>query len=460
MTLIKSISGIRGTIGGQVNDALTPLDVVLFTSGYAEWVKLQHVQDDCLKVVVGRDARISGSMVHGLVVNTLIASGIHVVDIGLATTPTTEMAVIAEKAQGGIIITASHNPKQWNALKLLNYKGEFVSDSDGKKILELSQQKSFCYASVEKLGTIETKDYLDYHIQKILELPLVTKEIIEKKNFKVVVDGINSVGSIAMPAILKALGVNQVITINAKPDGNFNHNPEPLDEHLSEIKQTVVSERADLGIVVDPDVDRLAFICEDGTMFGEEYTLVAVADYMLQRKPGGVAVSNLSSSRALMDVAQWHGGNCYQSAVGEVNVVAMMKEKNAVIGGEGNGGIIVPDLHYGRDALVGVALFLSYLSQLNITMTELKKRYPHYEMIKHKINLQAGVSFDVIKDKLKQKLNAISINETDGIRADFECSWLHCRPSNTEPIVRLYVEAPTMEEANELFKRVTTIIES
>lgn len=460
MTLIKSISGIRGTIGGQVNDSLTPLDVVLFTSGYAEWVKLQHVQSDCLKVVVGRDARISGSMVHGLVVNTLIASGIHVVDIGLATTPTTEMAVIAEKAQGGIIITASHNPKQWNALKLLNDKGEFVSDVDGKKILELSQQKSFCYASVEKLGVIEQKDYLDDHIHKILELPLVRKDIIEKKNLKVVVDGINSVGSIAMPAILKALGVHQIITINAKPDGNFSHNPEPLDEHLSEIKQTVVSERADLGIVVDPDVDRLAFICEDGTMFGEEYTLVAVADYVLQHKLGGVAVSNLSSSRALMDVAQWHGGKCYQSAVGEVNVVAMMKEKNAVIGGEGNGGIIVPDLHYGRDALVGVALFLSYLSQLNITMTELKKRYPHYEMIKHKINLQAGVSFDVIKDKLKQKLNAVSINETDGIRADFERSWLHCRPSNTEPIVRLYIEAPTIEEANELFKRVTTIIES
>ncbi len=459
MTLIKSISGIRGTIGGQVNESLTPLDVVLFTSGYAEWIKLNHIQNNNITVVVGRDARISGNMIHGLVVNTLIASGIHIVDIGLASTPTTEMAVVAEKAQGGIIITASHNPKEWNALKLLNDKGEFVSENDGKKILDLSLQKNFFYANVENLGTIKQKDYLHFHIQKILDLPLVKKDLIEKKNFKVVVDGINSVGSIAIPAILKALGVHNVVTINAIADGNFNHNPEPLDEHLTEIKQSVVNQKADLGIVVDPDVDRLAFICEDGTMFGEEYTLVTIADYILQHKPGGVAVSNLSSSRALMDVAKWHEGYCFQSAVGEVNVVAMMKEKNAVIGGEGNGGIILPELHYGRDALVGVALFLSYLSQLNITMTELKKRYPKYEMIKHKIHLQPDISFNVIKEKLKQNLNALSINEIDGIRVDFEQSWLHCRPSNTEPIVRLYIEAPTASEANELLNKVITIIE-
>ncbi|MCX7861759.1 MAG: phosphoglucosamine mutase [Bacteroidales bacterium] len=460
MTLIKSISGIRGTIGGKASHNFTPIDIVLFTSAFAEWVKLNHLHHDILTVVVGRDARISGEMVHALVVNTLVACGINVIDIGLATTPTTEMAVIAEQAQGGIIITASHNPKEWNALKLLNKYGEFISQCDGEQIIRLSQQADMCFASVDRLGKIEKKDYLNYHIQKILELPLVLKEEIAQKKFKIIVDTINSVGAIAIPPLLSALGVEQTTILNGNPDGHFSHNPEPLDEYLTDIKRKVKEHNADLGIVVDPDVDRLVFVCEDGTLFGEEYTLVAIADYVLQHYKEGVVVSNLSSSRALIDIAQKHGGKCYQAAVGEVNVVELMKKTQAILGGEGNGGIIVPQLHYGRDALVGIALFLSHLSIANKKISELRNEYPSYVMIKHKIEWHQNTDFSEIKEKLKEKLCAQSFNEMDGIRADFERSWIHCRPSNTEPIIRLYVEAPSQQEANELLNIVQSIIQS
>lgn len=458
MALIKSISGIRGTIGGQLNQNLTPIDVVLYTSAYSEWIKLQNASSDTLKVVVGRDARISGEMVQSLVVNTLVSCGINVIDVGLATTPTVEIAVVEEKAQGGIIITASHNPAEWNALKLLNHRGEFLSEEDGKTIINISDNANFNYATVYKLGKICYKNYLPLHIQKILKLPLVKKDIVARSNLKVVVDGINSVGAIAVPELLKTLGVNDIVVINNEVNGCFNHNPEPLDEHLSEIKQKVVEQKAHLGIVVDPDVDRLAFVCEDGSMFGEEYTLVAVADYVLQHNEGKATVSNLSSSRALDDIAHLHQSQCFRSAVGEVNVVATMKQTNAVIGGEGNGGIIYPELHYGRDALVGIALFLSYFCQLNISMSQFRKKYPNYHMIKHKITLNNTNDFAQLKEKLKKNLSYISTNETDGIRFEFENSWAHCRPSNTEPIIRLYIEAPTEKEAINIFKNIENII--
>ncbi len=458
MALIKSISGIRGTIGGLPGDNLTPIDIVLFSSAYAAWLKENYPHNDTYKVVVGRDARISGQIVQELVINTLLAYGVQIVDVGLATTPTTEMAVIAEQAQGGIIITASHNPEQWNALKLLNQHGEFLSAAEGKRILQLSKQANFEYASINKLGTRLQKDYLPYHIQKILELQLVQKESIQQSNLKIVVDGINSVGSIAVPQLLNALGIIHITTINAEANGRFSHNPEPLDEHLSEIKKAVVEQKADLGIVVDPDVDRLAFICEDGSMFGEEYTLVAVADYVLSHVQGGVTVSNLSSSRALDDITLKHGGQCFHSAVGEVNVVQMMKEKGAVIGGEGNGGVIYPELHYGRDALVGIALFLSHFCQSSKTMTELRKQYPNYTMIKHKIELQDINDFKIIKEKLLTHLSYKHYNDSDGIRLDFNQSWVHCRPSNTEPIIRLYIEAPNNQEADEIFNSIKQLL--
>ncbi|NSW45406.1 MAG: phosphoglucosamine mutase [Bacteroidales bacterium] len=456
MTLIKSISGIRGTIGGKINENLTPLDVVLFTASYAAWCK-QHVNKENIIVVVGRDARISGEMIKNLIINTLVACGANVIDIGLATTPTTEMAVMGEHADGGIIVTASHNPAQWNALKLLNHRGEFLSAADGASVLELSNNLSFEFAKIHQLGQIITKDYLDYHIQKILALPLVTPTEIKSANLKVVVDAINSVGAMAIPALLKQLGVNDIILLNSEINGQFAHNPEPLDEHLSQIKQTVVENHAHLGIVVDPDVDRLAFICEDGTMFGEEYTLVAVADYVLSHTQGNT-VSNLSSSRALDDISAKFNSQCFHSAVGEVNVVQMMKEKNAVIGGEGNGGVIYPDLHYGRDALVGVALFLSYFTKKGLSMSQLKATYPQYYMVKHKINLQPGFNFNIIKEKIETTIPYQSKSTIDGLRLDFADGWVHIRPSNTEPIIRLYAEAPNKEKAWNHVNKILKII--
>ncbi len=459
MPLIKSISGIRGTIGGNQHQNLTPLDVVLYTSAYAEWIKLKCVDKDEYKVVVGRDARISGEMIISLVVNTLVACGINVVDIGMSTTPTTEIAVIEENANGGIIVTASHNPEEWNALKLLNYKGEFLSDEDGKQIFNLSNNYKFCYASVNKLGNIINKNYLSTHIEKILKLPLVKKDNIAKSNLKIVVDGINSIGAIAVPKLLKSLGVNDIIVINDETNGRFSHNPEPLEEHLAEIKLKVKEEKAHLGIVVDPDVDRLALICEDGSMFGEEYTLVVVADYVLKHNKGRSVVTNLSSTSAINYVAQIHNSPCYRSAVGEVNVIKLMKETNAVIGGEGNGGIIYPELHFGRDALVGIALFLSYFSQLKINMSELRKKYPDYYMIKHKVILNNTKDFEQIKEKLKNNIKYKSVNEIDGIWLNLENAWIHCRLSNTEPIIRIYIEANTKEQAITILKNVQQIIE-
>jgi len=450
MTLIKSISGIRGTIGGKSNENLTPVDTVLFAASFAMWCK-QSVNKEKIKVVVGRDARISGEMVKNLIVNTLVAYGADVVDIGLATTPTTEMAVVGEQADGGIIVTASHNPAQWNALKLLNRQGEFLNATEGSKILEMSEQQSFDFATVDKLGQVLQKDYLLHHIEKTLQLPLVKVAEIKKRKLNIVVDAINSVGAMAIPALLEQLGVENVIVLNGDANGHFAHNPEPLDEHLSQIKEAVVRNKADLGIVVDPDVDRLAFICEDGSMFGEEYTLVAVADYVLSKTPG-TTVSNLSSSRALDDVSAQHGCSCFHSAVGEVNVVQMMKEKNAVIGGEGNGGVIYPELHYGRDALVGVALFLSYFVEKNTTMTQLKASFPQYYMVKNKIDLQAGVDIKTIREKLEQTIPYLAKSTLDGLRLDFAEGWVHIRPSNTEPIIRLYAEAKSHEKAKEFIQ--------
>ncbi|GAB4447792.1 MAG: phosphoglucosamine mutase [Bacteroidales bacterium] len=447
MTLIKSISGIRGTIGGKSNENLTPVDTVLFAASFAMWCK-QSVNKKKIKIVVGRDARISGEMVKNLIVNTLVAYGANVVDIGLATTPTTEMAVVGEQADGGIIVTASHNPAQWNALKLLNRQGEFLNATEGSKILEMSEQQSFDFATVDKLGQVLQKDYLLHHIEKTLQLPLVKIAEIKKRKLNIVVDAINSVGAMAIPALLERMGVENVIVLNGDANGHFAHNPEPLDEHLSQIKEAVVQNKADLGIVVDPDVDRLAFICENGSMFGEEYTLVAVADYVLSKTPG-TTVSNLSSSRALDDISALHGCSCFHSAVGEVNVVQMMKEKNAVIGGEGNGGVIYPELHYGRDALVGVALFLSYFVEKNTTMTQLKASFPQYYMVKHKLDLKAGVDFKTIRQKLEQTIQYQSKSTLDGLRLDFAEGWVHIRPSNTEPIIRLYAEAKSHEKAME-----------
>lgn len=452
MTLIKSISGIRGTIGGKNNENLTPIDIVLYTASYAKWCK-QYVNKEQINIVLGRDARISGEVVKNIVANTLLACGANVVDIGLATTPTTEMAVIGEQADGGIIITASHNPAQWNALKLLNNQGEFLNANEGAAILKLSEQLDFNFATIEHLGKISHKDYLPYHLEKILQLPLIKTQKIKQKPLKVVVDVINSVGAIAIPALLNQLGIESVMIINGEPNGQFAHNPEPLDEHLSQLKEAVVSNCADLGIVVDPDVDRLAFICEDGTMFGEEYTLVAVSDYILSNTPGNT-VSNLSSSRALDDITAKHGGQCFHSAVGEVNVVQMMKDKKAIIGGEGNGGVIYPDLHYGRDALVGIALFLSYFAQKSTTMSQLKASYPQYFMVKHKIELKSDSNFTDIKEKLENSLTYLSKSTIDGLRLDFAEGWVHIRPSNTEPIIRLYAEAKNQNKAIELINLI------
>ncbi len=452
MTLIKSISGIRGTIGGKVGDNLTPVDAVKFASAYGTFLK-NNIKKDKLTVVIGRDARISGPMIHNLVVNTLIGLGIDVIDLGLSTTPTVEVAVPLEKADGGIILTASHNPKQWNALKLLNEKGEFLSGADGAKILEIAEAEAFDFADVDSLGEVTINDsYMDIHIDEVLELPLVDAEAVAKKKFKVVVDGVNSSGGIVIPNLLEQMGV-EVVKLYCEPNGHFPHNPEPLKEHLGDICKLVVEEKADFGIVVDPDVDRLAFISNDGEMFGEEYTLVAVADYVLSKTPGNT-VSNMSSSRALRDITNKYKGSYQASAVGEVNVVELMKQTNAVIGGEGNGGIIYPELHYGRDSLVGVALFLTHLANLNMTVAELRASYPQYYMSKNKIELTPQIDVDGILAAMTQKYKNEDISTIDGVKIDFPTEWVHLRKSNTEPIIRIYTEAPTQAAADALALRI------
>lgn len=448
MTLIKSISGIRGTIGGKPSENLTPIDAVKFAAAYGSWLMNRH-EESYTKVVIGRDARISGEMIQQLVMNTLTGLGIDVVDLGLSTTPTVEVAVPLEKAQGGIILTASHNPKQWNALKLLNEKGEFLSGAEGAEILEMAEKADFNFAEIDSLGNIETAGhYIDTHIEEVAMLPLVDAKKISEANFTVAVDGVNSTGGIAIPKLLKRLGVN-VIPLYCEPTGHFPHNPEPLKEHLTEICNLVKKEKADLGIVVDPDVDRLAFISEDGEMFGEEYTLVACADYVLGKTPGNT-VSNLSSSRALRDVTEKHGGNYHASAVGEVNVVQLMKDTNAIIGGEGNGGIIYPESHYGRDSLVGVALFLTFLAEKEMTVSALRKTYPSYFMSKNKIELTPELDVDGILKEIEDRYSTENVSIVDGVKIDFENHWVHLRKSNTEPIIRIYTEARSQKEADEI----------
>ncbi|MFD0836109.1 phosphoglucosamine mutase [Mariniflexile aquimaris] len=448
MTLIKSISGIRGTIGGTVGDNLTPIDAVKFAAAYGVWVKQQR-EKESYKVVVGRDARISGEMIQKLVMNTLIGMGINVVDLGLSTTPTVEIAVPMEHADGGIILTASHNPKQWNALKLLNAKGEFLDDIEGAKILEIAESDRMSFADVDSLGKItRNKSYIDLHIIEVLDLDLVNVTAIEDARFRVVVDGVNSTGGIAIPLLLERLGVD-VIKLYCEPNGQFPHNPEPLKEHLTDLSEAVVKHKADFGIVVDPDVDRLAFIDENGDMFGEEYTLVACADYVLSRTPGNT-VSNMSSTRALRDVTEKHGGTYEASAVGEVNVVKLMKKNKVVIGGEGNGGIIYPEAHYGRDALVGVALFLSLLADKNISVSALRKSYPNYFMSKKKIELTPGLDVDGILKSIENRYKNEQLTTIDGVKIDFSESWVHLRKSNTEPIIRIYTEAKSQAEADTL----------
>lgn len=462
MTLIKSISGIRGTIGGRMHENLTPFDIVQFGAAFSNWIRQKHNTPSRVKIVVGRDARISGQMVSHILTGTLVASGTDVVDIGLATTPTTEMAVVAEGAQAGIILTASHNPKQWNALKLLNEKGEFISAADGAELMQMIEEENYNFVDVDNLGRlIPGKDYIPYHIQQILRLPYVDAEAIKAANFSVVVDAVNSVGGIAIPPLLQALGVYNVEKMYCEPTGHFPHNPEPLAENLTEISAKVRQLNADCGIVVDPDVDRLALVSEDGSMFGEEYTLVAVADYVLSVKNGNT-VSNLSSSRALKDLTHAKGQKYTASAVGEVNVVAEMKAQNAVVGGEGNGGIILPELHYGRDSLVGIAIFLTHLAKSGKKMTELKAMYPPYEMSKNKIQLQGGTNPDEVLKNVEQhyrKNPKLQVNTVDGVKIDFPEHWLHLRKSNTEPIIRIYTEARTKAEAEKVAQEGIETIE-
>lgn len=451
MALIKSISGIRGTIGGKPGDALTPLDIIKFTAAYGTWVAKGKDQS---KVVIGRDARPSGSMVSQLVASTLQSLGIHVVDLGLSTTPTVEMAVVMEEAQGGIIITASHNPVQWNALKLLNSAGEFISAEEGERLLKLAESEDFQFAEVSKLGNYEINEtYLAKHIDAILALPLVDKNAIAGKNFSIAVDAVNSTGGIAIPMLLEALGVKRITKYFCEPNGHFPHNPEPLPENLTTISAEIAKGKFDLGIVVDPDVDRLALICEDGSMFGEEYTLVAVSDYVLQHQPGNT-VSNLSSTRALRSITQKAGGQYFASAVGEVNVVEMMKAQHAVIGGEGNGGIIYPELHYGRDALVGVALFLSHLAKSGKSASRLRSGYPNYFMSKNKIELTPEINVDKILEAIQKKYSNNEINTVDGVKIDFPDQWIHLRKSNTEPIIRIYAEAESMVQVESLTNKI------
>ncbi|MCU4155401.1 phosphoglucosamine mutase [Carboxylicivirga sp. A043] len=458
MTLIKSISGIRGTIGGRSGEGLSPLDVVKFASAYGQWTKQRH--NKRIKVVVGRDARISGEMVNNLVIGSLQGLGIDVVNIGLATTPTTEIAVTNEKAHGGIILTASHNPKQWNALKLLNEKGEFLTAADGAEVLKIAEEESFIFAEVDDLGQVTTNDtYNAFHIQHVLDLKMVDVDAIKSANFTVAIDCVNSVGGVAIPALLKALGVNNIIELYCEPNGQFPHNPEPLPENLTEISNVIKDKKADVGFVVDPDVDRLAIINEDGSMFGEEYTLVAVADYLLTHKKGNT-VSNLSSSRALADVTRAHGGEYEPAAVGEVNVVAKMKENNAVIGGEGNGGVIYPESHYGRDALVGIGLFLTHLAKKSITCSELRAQYPEYHISKNKIELTPEIDVDGILKSIEDKYKNEDINTIDGLKIDFPDKWVQLRKSNTEPIIRIYAEGQSMAAADELAQTIISDIKA
>jgi len=453
MALIKSISGIRGTIGGKPGDTLSPLDTVRFTAAYGTWLK-QQTEGGSKKVVIGRDGRISGEMIQRLVVSTLNALGLDVVDLGLSTTPTVEMAVVFEQAAGGIILTASHNPKEWNALKLLNGKGEFISGEEGAKVLEIAAADNYTFAEVDQLGsyTVNTTA-LDQHIEAVIHHPLVDIAAIKKSKFTIVIDAINSTGAIAVPALLKALGVKDFTVLNGEVNGQFAHNPEPLPQHLLELCNEVNKQKADLGIAVDPDVDRLCFVCEDGSLFGEEYTLVAVADYVLQHTKGNT-VSNMSSTRALKDVTIKHGGVYYPSAVGEVNVVTKMKEVNAVIGGEGNGGIIVPDLHYGRDALIGIALFLTHLAKEKKSARQLRSTYPDYFMSKNKIELQPGFDIKKIFAHIQKKYKNNPINTEDGLKIEFENDWVHLRTSNTEPIIRIYAESNFETTADNIAKRI------
>ena len=451
MTLIKSISGIRGTVGGAVGENLTPIDVVKFTTASVRFMTAQN-DGKRLTIVVGRDARISGEMVDDLIEGTLLGCGADVINVGLCTTPGTEMAVICNRADGGIIITASHNPRQWNALKLLNARGEFLNDAEGKRVLALAEDESFLYPEIDSIGRVLSREpFNDEHIRRVLALPLVDAEAVKARKFKVVVDAVNSVGGVVIPKLLRELGC-EVVELNCEPTGYFAHNPEPLPENLTEISQVIVREGADLGVVVDPDVDRLAFVSEDGSMFVEEYTLVAVADYILSHAKGST-VSNLSSSRALRDVTERHGCEYFASAVGEVNVVAKMKEVGAVIGGEGNGGVIYPELHYGRDALVGVALFLTYLAQKNMKMTELRRSYPAYFASKNKIQLTPAIDVDKVLREIKARYAGENVNDIDGVKIDFAESWVHLRKSNTEPIIRIYTEAKSMDEADALARR-------
>ena len=451
MALIKSISGIRGTIGGKTDENLTPLDVVKFTAAYGTWLASQSKNN---KIVLGRDGRISGEMVSNLVTSTLISLGFNVIDLGLSTTPTVEMAVKFEDAAGGIILTASHNPKEWNALKLLNSKGEFISGDEGKLILALAEKEEFNFVQIDELGTIIKNDeLLKKHINSCVNYKFVDIVAIKKAKFKIVVDAINSTGAIAVPALLKALGVQDIMVINEEVNGKFAHNPEPLPEHLTQLSNEVVKQKASLGIDVDPDVDRLCFVCEDGSMFGEEYTLVAVADYMLSKQKGNT-VSNMSSTGALKDVTLKYGGEYFPSAVGEVNVVNRMKEKNAVIGGEGNGGIIVPDLHYGRDALIGIALFLTHLATSKKTIKQLRNTFPNYFISKNKITLTEGINVGDIFEKIKDKYKNQPINTEDGLKIEFDKDWVHLRTSNTEPIIRIYAESNFETTADNIAKRI------
>ena len=457
MTLIKSISGIRGTIGGKSGENLSPIDIVKFTAAFVHFHQIHHGKK-AIRLVVGRDARISGKMVESLVVSTAVGMGTDVINTGLSTTPTVEMAVIETQSDGGIILTASHNPKQWNALKLLNEKGEFLSDKAGRQVLEYAENLNFNFAAVDELGTVTEDDtFIDRHIDAVLQLELVDKNLIAKAGFKVAVDAVNSTGGMAIPRLLKALGVKNIIELNCEPTGEFAHNPEPLPENLTEISAKVVSEKADLGIVVDPDVDRLAFVMENGEMFGEEYTLVAVADYVLQHTTGNT-VSNLSSTRALRDITEKAGGKYAAAAVGEVNVVAKMKEVGAVIGGEGNGGVIYPELHYGRDALVGTALFLTYLAKRKMKVSELRATYPDYFISKNKISLKPDMPVQELFAKVRAAYSEFPILDIDGLKIDFPDGWVQLRTSNTEPIIRIYAESTTMEKANAYAKEVIDLL--
>lgn len=459
MTLIKSISGIRGTIGGAPGEGLTPVDAVKFASAYGTWLKLK-TPNAALKVVIGRDARLSGDMINQLVCATLCGLGIEVIDLGLSTTPTVEIAVPLEKAHGGIILTASHNPKQWNALKLLNNKGEFISGQDGSDLLEIAEKEEFNFADIDSIGTYRKDDsYLQKHIDLILNLPLVNKEAISNANFSVVVDAVNSTGGIFIPKLLEALGVTKITELYCEPTGHFPHNPEPLPEHLTELSASVVDNKADFGISIDPDVDRLALVCEDGSMFGEEYTLVAVGDYVLTHTPGNT-VSNMSSTRALRDVTEKWGQVYAASAVGEVNVVVKMKEISAVIGGEGNGGIIYPELHYGRDALVGIALFLSHLAEKKCSVSTLRDSYPKYTISKNKIELTPSIDVDKILVEMTNKYSSFEVDTIDGVKIYFDQEWVHLRKSNTEPIIRIYSESENNEKAQQLAARIIEEIKS